>query len=160
MSVSTSAKARLRRNRICDPDRHQNLIICNSHCQPSLKISCKSVWNFLRKVPNRQTDKQINRQTNNDDYISSLAEVTNAAINVSCRIIADVWTRCNKIKQLQATLTLLQHLFYFISHARTALYNSIGWQACCRNKNASNRHWVVTVHVDTRHIETSVAALI
>jgi len=44
--------------------------------QPSLKISCKSVRKFLRKVANRQTDKQTNRQTNNDDYISSLAEVT------------------------------------------------------------------------------------
>jgi len=33
-----------------------------------LKISCKSVWNFLRKV--------ANRQTNNDENTSSLAEVT------------------------------------------------------------------------------------
>ena len=48
----------------------QNLIICLlAHCQPSLKISCKSVWQFLCKVA--QTDKQ----TNNDDNISSLAEV-------------------------------------------------------------------------------------
>jgi len=57
---------------ICDPDRHQNLTISSlAHCQPSLKISCKSVCKFLRKVANRQT----NRQTNDDDYISSLAEV-------------------------------------------------------------------------------------
>ena len=42
-----------------DPDRHQNLIVCSvAHCQPSLKISCKSVWKFLRKAANRQTDKQ------------------------------------------------------------------------------------------------------
>jgi len=42
-----------------DPDRHQNLIICLlAHCQPFLKISCKSVQKFLRKVANRQTDKQ------------------------------------------------------------------------------------------------------
>ena len=34
---------------------------------PILKISCKSVWKFLRKV--------ANKQTNNDNYISSLAEV-------------------------------------------------------------------------------------
>ena len=57
---------------IRDPDRQQNLIIYSlAHCQPSLKISCKSVQKFLRKVANRQRDKQIN----NDDYISSLAEV-------------------------------------------------------------------------------------
>jgi len=55
-----------------DPDRHQNLVICSlAHCQPSLKISCKSVRKFWRKVANRQTDTQ----TNDDDYISSLAEV-------------------------------------------------------------------------------------
>ena len=40
-------------------------------------MSCKSVRKFLRKVANdRQTNRQRNRQTNNDDYISSLAEVT------------------------------------------------------------------------------------
>jgi len=42
---------------------HQNLIICSlAHCQPSLKISCKSVRKFLRKVANRQTDKQTDKQ--------------------------------------------------------------------------------------------------
>jgi len=47
-----------------DPDRHQNLNICSlARCQPSLKILCKSVRKFLRKVANRQTDKQ----TNNDE---------------------------------------------------------------------------------------------
>ena len=51
--------------RICEWDRHQNLIIC---CQPSLKISSKSVRKFLHEV--------ANKQTNNDDYITSLAEVT------------------------------------------------------------------------------------
>jgi len=41
---------------IRDPYRHQNLIICSSaHCQPSVKISSKSFWTFLRKVANRQT---------------------------------------------------------------------------------------------------------
>jgi len=51
-----------------DPDRHRNLIICSlAHCQPSLKISCKSVWKFLRKV--------ANSQTNNNENISALAEV-------------------------------------------------------------------------------------
>jgi len=70
-TVHTSAKARFTSVAI-DPDRHQNLIICSlAHCQPSLKISCKSVWKFLHKVANRQTD----RQTNKDNYITSLAEV-------------------------------------------------------------------------------------
>jgi len=63
-TVHTSAKARLAsvaiRIRICDPDLHQNLIISSFPiCQPSLKISCKSVRKFVRKVANRQqTDKQ------------------------------------------------------------------------------------------------------
>ena len=72
-TVHTSAKARLTLLpiliripiRIRDPDCHQNLIICSlARCQPSLKISCKSVRSFLRKVANRQTDKDTNRQTN------------------------------------------------------------------------------------------------
>jgi len=56
-----------------DPDRHQNLTICSlSHCQLSLKISCKSVWKFfLRKVANRQTNRQTKRKYN------PLAEVIN-----------------------------------------------------------------------------------
>ena len=36
------------------PPKFNNLLI--GHCQPSLKISCKSIWKFLRKVANRQTD--------------------------------------------------------------------------------------------------------
>jgi len=57
---------------IHDPDRHQNLIICSlAHCQPSLKISHKSVQKFLRKVADRQT----NRETDTHDCISCLAEV-------------------------------------------------------------------------------------
>jgi len=59
--VHTSAKARLTSVaiRIRDPDRHQNLIICSlAHCQPSVKISCKSVQNFLRKVASRQTNEE------------------------------------------------------------------------------------------------------
>jgi len=35
------------------------------------KLSCNSVWKFLRKVANKQTDKQ----TNDDGNIASLAEV-------------------------------------------------------------------------------------
>jgi len=42
-----------------DPHRHQNLVISSmAHGQPSLKISCKSVRQFLRKVANRQINKQ------------------------------------------------------------------------------------------------------
>ena len=45
-TVHTSVKARLPVSR--DLDRHQYLIICSlAHCQPSLKISCKSVWKFF-----------------------------------------------------------------------------------------------------------------
>jgi len=43
-----------------------------AHCQPSLKISCKSIQKVLRKIAN----KQSYRQTNNDENITSLAEVT------------------------------------------------------------------------------------
>jgi len=49
--------------RIHESDRHQNLIFCSvDHCQPSLKILCKSVQTFLRKVANRETDRETDRQ--------------------------------------------------------------------------------------------------
>ena len=62
-TVHTSAKARLTSVTIwiCirDPYRHQHSKICSLvHCQPSLKISCKSVQQFLHKVANRQTNRQ------------------------------------------------------------------------------------------------------
>jgi len=74
--VHTSATSRLTsvaiQIRIRDSDRHQYLVVYSlAHCQASLKIPYKSVRKFLRKVANKQTDKQIN----NDDYITSLAEV-------------------------------------------------------------------------------------
>ena len=48
-----------------DMDRHQNLIISSlAHAQPSLKILCKSIWKFLRKVANKQTDKQTTTKSN------------------------------------------------------------------------------------------------
>jgi len=80
--VHTSAKAHFTsvairipiRIQIRDPDRHQNLTICSLvHCQPSLKISCKSVRKFF--CAKLLTDRQTDRQTNSDDYISSLPEV-------------------------------------------------------------------------------------
>jgi len=82
-TVHTSAKARLTsvaiqiririqiHIRIRDPNRHQNFTICSlAHCQSLTKISCKSVWKFLHKVANRQT----NRHTKNYNYISSLVK--------------------------------------------------------------------------------------
>jgi len=66
-TVHTYAKARLTsvaiRIPICiwirDRDRHQNVTVCSlAHCQPSLKISCKSGQKLLNTVANRQTDKQ------------------------------------------------------------------------------------------------------
>ena len=64
---------------IGDPDCHENLVFCSlDRCQPSLKISYKSVRKLLRKVANRQT----NRQTNNDDCTSSLAELTVTAFTL------------------------------------------------------------------------------
>jgi len=62
-TMHTSAKARLISVTIQihthHPDCYQNLIICSlAHCQRSLKISCKSVSKVLRKVANKQTDKQ------------------------------------------------------------------------------------------------------
>ena len=69
-TVHTSAKARLTsvmiriRIRIRDPDGHQNLSVCSlADCQPSLKMSCKFVWKFFRKVANRQTDGQTTTTT-------------------------------------------------------------------------------------------------
>jgi len=49
------------------------------HCQPSVKISCKSVSTFLHKLANRQTDRQkTEKQTNKQwrSYISSFTDVT------------------------------------------------------------------------------------
>jgi len=71
-TVHTSAKARLTsvaiRIQIHDTDRHQNLIICSlAHWQP-LKIRANPFGSLCTKL---LTD----RQTNNDNYISSLAEV-------------------------------------------------------------------------------------
>jgi len=74
-TVHTSAKARLTsvaiRIRI---DTRINHFCSLAHCQPSLKISRKSVGKFLRKVANRQT---------NDDYITSLAELITVHLKLS-----------------------------------------------------------------------------
>jgi len=58
-----------------DSDRHRNLTICSlTHFQASLKISCKSVLKFLLEV--------ANRETNDDENVSSLAEVDLIMMNV------------------------------------------------------------------------------
>jgi len=76
-AVHTSATARL--TWIHDTNRNQNVIVCSlAHCQSSLKISCKSVRKFLGQVANRQTDGQTE---NNDDYITSSAEVVKSPGN-------------------------------------------------------------------------------
>ena len=52
-----------------DPDCHQNLIVCSlAHCQLPWKFYANPFGSFCAKL---LTD----RQTGNDDYISSLAEV-------------------------------------------------------------------------------------
>ena len=80
--TSVTIRIRIRtRIQIRDSDSHQNLIVCSlAHCQPSLKISCKSVRKFLRKLANRQTDKQ----TNNDDYNVLLGGGNNDGVSVQC----------------------------------------------------------------------------
>jgi len=82
-TVHTSAKA-VSRYGCRDTDPHQNLIVCSfAHCQPSLKISRKSVWKFFRKV--------ANRQTNNDENVCSLAEVTTLN-SMAVVLVAVEWT--------------------------------------------------------------------
>ena len=77
-----------------DPDCHQNLIIRSlAHCQPSLKISCKSVWKFLCKVANRQTDKK-----NNDENVSSLPEVITDQYWKMHQLKARLWKCCKSTK--------------------------------------------------------------
>jgi len=105
VTVQTCTKARLTsvtiwiRIQICDPDRQQNLILCSlAHCQPSVKISCKSVWKFLRKV--------TNRRTNNDENITFLAEVKMLlkwSVQPQVRAFWYKWTRnwdCTMLKSI------------------------------------------------------------
>jgi len=53
------------------PPKFNHLFIL-AHCQPSLKISCKSVWKSLHKVANKQTTMKT----------ASLAEVQTITINL------------------------------------------------------------------------------
>ena len=84
-----------------NPDRHQNLFICSlAHCHPSLKISCKSVRKFLRKVlTNRQTDEQTTTKT------FSLAEVISFSVEKhfqTTRLLQDCHTDWQLMKQYTA----------------------------------------------------------
>jgi len=75
-----------------DSDRHQSLIICTlAHCQPSPKISCKSVWKYLHKVANRQTNRQTNKRQrkhnllgggNNDNNITVIQKTSDTVFAV------------------------------------------------------------------------------
>ena len=79
-----------------DKDRHQNLTVCSlANCQRSLKISYKSVPKFLRKVANRQT----NRQANNDylhiliggaNYDDLVVAIANKDINMTLTLIRKI----------------------------------------------------------------------
>jgi len=62
-----------------------SLIVCSLvHCQPSLKVSPKSVKKFLRKVAKSQTEKQTNIQTDKQRWkISSFAEETGKQVRYS-----------------------------------------------------------------------------
>jgi len=71
-----------------DPDRHQNLIICSfslADCQPSVKISCKSVARFCAKL---LTD----RQADNDENITCLAEEMNNWTSNPTEVLQSYWT--------------------------------------------------------------------
>ena len=59
-----------------DPYRHQNLIVCSlANCQPSLKISRKSVRTFLRKVASGQTNRQTTTEVNITELGIKLCEL-------------------------------------------------------------------------------------
>jgi len=73
MQLSVSADSEESGKQSLYPDDEPDLTICSlANSQPSLQISGKPVQMFLRKAANRQTD----RETNNDENITSLAEVT------------------------------------------------------------------------------------
>jgi len=68
-----------------DCDRNQNLIIYSmARCQPSLKISCKSVSEFLRKVANEQTANRRTDKKRRKHSLLGLAKVINITHEHSC----------------------------------------------------------------------------
>ena len=107
--MNTSTKARLTSVmiwiQICihDPDCHQNTTISSlANCQPSLKISCKSVWKLCTKLlRDRQTDKQ-------DNNISSLAEVTHSTQTIMVYI--NLKAHLSAATNMKTQKKLAQHL--------------------------------------------------
>jgi len=68
------------------PDHPQNLItgsLC--HARHTLKISERSIHNFLSYLADSQTNKQTNKQTKTGKNITSLAEVTFLNLSVCAR---------------------------------------------------------------------------
>jgi len=67
-----------------DPDRHQNLTSCSLvNCQPSLKFHAYLFGSFCTML-------LINKQTNNDENISSLAEVMNYIFHDKMKTLASL----------------------------------------------------------------------
>ena len=102
------------RIQIRDPDRHQNLIICSlAHCQPSLKISYKSVWKLLRKVVNRQTDRQTYRQTDKQRRLHNLLGGGNnsCVIFLSAKTVAKVGSATSTDSFLVGTAAVGLNIF-------------------------------------------------
>jgi len=94
-----------------DPDRHQNLTSCSlAHCQPSLKIACKSVRKFLCSCW-----QIVNRETNNNENISSAAEVIN---------LLERWNPwphvANRHVSISQLLSLWRRSHYDVSRSPTA----------------------------------------
>jgi len=138
---------------IRDSDRHQNLIICSlAHCQPSLKISCKSVGKFLRKVADRQTNKQTN-----DNYITSWAEVTRQSQTSHFSHAATIWWAASnmclsvmhhmillKILALYKSFTYLLTYLYaplwanMTSSTKLEVYNLLH---CCQTDRQTNNRY-------------------
>ena len=87
------------------------------NCQPSLKISYKSVRKFLRKVANSQTNSKTDKQTNNDENVTSLGSVTNVNLQFSldfCQIV-DQW-----MTRFTATVACVYRGHYTATVSKTA----------------------------------------
>ena len=69
---------------------YQNLIYSLAHFQPSLKISCKSVHNFLCKVANKQTNRQTNQCRQKHNLLGRGNNCTN-----NSQVIAQGKAKCN-----------------------------------------------------------------
>jgi len=70
------------------PPKFDHLFL--AHCQPCLKISCKSVWKFLRKVANRQTTAKTY-----PPWRRQLLHIYDAAVmSRSTSHLAGIWTIC------------------------------------------------------------------